>query len=69
MKGFTWRKWRAGLFIAIGLALTTAGAGLMAGMKWQAFVAVFCTAVPGFVGTYLKNHPIEDIDETKSSTP
>lgn len=43
------------------LSIFVAGAGLVAGMKWQAFVAVFCAAAVTHFGAFLKDHPVEQI--------
>lgn len=63
------KKWRIGFVVALVLSLLTAGAGLAAGMQWQAFVAVFCAAAVSNLGAYLMKHPVESIvEETASST-
>lgn len=68
---FAWRKWKLGLAVSIFLSLLVAGAGVAAGMKWQAFVAVLCTALLTHVGAFLKDHPVDSIafgeDQTNSS--
>lgn len=61
---FSWRKWRLGLVVAIACGLLSAGAGVMAGMKWQAFIAVLSTSLLTHLVTYLKDHPIENIEDT-----
>jgi hypothetical protein len=70
MKSFTWRKWKLGFVIAIGAALLSAGAGGLAGMSgWKPFVAVICMSLITHLSTYLKNHPIEDIDDPADAAP
>ena len=64
LKSFSWRKWRVGLCIAIFCGLLNAGAGAMIGMSWQAFVSVLCASLLTNLLTYLKDHPIEAIDDT-----
>lgn len=57
----SWRRWRLGVVVTVVLSLIVAGAGLSAGMKWQAFLAVFCTALLTHFGSFLKDHPLEQI--------
>lgn len=59
----TWNKWTVGLAIATFFGLLSAGAGLAAGMKWQAFVAVLCTSLATHLGAYLMKHPVEDLPD------
>lgn len=63
MKPLTWKKWRVGLLLAIGLGCISAGAGLAAGMQWQAFVAVLCTSLVTHVGAYLAKSPLDQVDD------
>ncbi len=68
---FCWRKWKLGLVIAIVLSFLVAGSGLAAGAHWQAFVAVLCTALLTHLGSFLKEHPVDDIafdDDSKPKT-
>lgn len=60
-----WKKWKIGLVIAILCGVFSAGAGLVAGMQWQAFVAVLCASLLTHLLTFLKNHPIENIEDTQ----
>ena len=62
------KKWRIGLAVSLFFSLLTAGAGLSAGMKWQAFIAVFCAAAVTNLGAYLMKHPVESIVEESEST-
>lgn len=57
----SWRRWKIGLVVTVILSLLVAGAGLTVGMKWQAFVAVFCAACVTHFGSFLKDHPVESI--------
>lgn len=50
-----------GVAVAVVMSLIVAGAGVVAGMHWQAFVAVFCAACGTHLGTFLKDHPVEQI--------
>lgn len=59
----TWKKWRVGLWLAILLGFLSAGAGLLAGMAWQAFVAVLCTSLLTHITAYLMKSPIEQVDD------
>ena len=63
------KKWKIGLTVACLLGGLTAGAGLVAGMQWQAFVAVLCTSLATHLGAYLMKHPIESIDLGTTHTP
>jgi len=63
LKKFTWRKWRAGLIVASFLGLFSALASLAGGFKWIVFLSVLGTSLATHWITYLKNHPIESIDE------
>jgi uncharacterized membrane protein YeiH len=57
----SWRRWKLGVLVSVVLSLFVAGAGLAAGMKWQAFISVLCTALVTHFGSFLKDHPIEQI--------
>lgn len=59
----SWKKWVIGLSVAILFGLLTAGAGLVAGMQWQAFVAVLCASLATNLGAYLMKHPVESVEE------
>jgi hypothetical protein len=59
----TWKKWRIGFWIAVLLGTLSAGAGLAAGMKWQAFVAVLCTSLLTHIGAYLMKSPLDDVQD------
>lgn len=56
------RKWKVGIFIAVLFGLLSAGAGLAAGMQWQAFIAVLCTSLATHLGAYLMKHPLESVE-------
>ena len=58
-----WKKWKLGLGIAVVCGLLNAGASLVDGMHWKAFVAVLCTSLLTNGLTFLKDHPIETIKE------
>lgn len=59
----SWKKWIIGLSVAILFGLLTAGAGLVAGMTWQAFVSVLCAALATNLGAYMMKHPVESVEE------
>lgn len=65
----SWKKWKLGVIVSLFLSLLVAGSGLAAGMKWQAFVAVFCTAALTHFGSFLQNHPVDDISFDTSKVP
>lgn len=56
-----WKLWRLGALVSIVLSLLVAGAGLAAGVTWQAFVATFCAACLTHFGSYLMKHPVDQI--------
>ena len=58
-----YKKWKIGFTVSIIFGLLTAGAGLAAGMTWQAFVAVLCTSLVTQLAAYLMKHPVEDISD------
>lgn len=66
MNTINWRKWLIGVGMSLVLSLCVAGSGLVAGMKWQAFIAVFCAAAVTHLTAWMKQHPIESIDLTKT---
>ena len=61
------KKWTIGIVVSFFFSMLTAGAGLSAGMKWQAFIAVFCAAAVTNLGAYLMKHPVESIIEESES--
>lgn len=68
-KYMNWRRWKLGLVISIACALFTAGAGLTAGMKWQAFVAVLSSALLSNLMNFLYRHPVETIADDPDLGP
>lgn len=65
-----WKKWKIGLVVAVILGLLSAGAGLAAGMHWQAFIAVLCTSLTTHLLAFLKEHPVESVkEETNPNNP
>lgn len=62
-----WKKWKIGLTIAVACGFLNAGASLVDGMHWRAFVAVLCTSLLTNLLTYLKDHPVDGLpDDTKT---
>ena len=59
----SWKKWKIGVVVALVMSAFGAGAGLVAGMKLQAFVAVFCANCITHFAAFLKDHPIESIQD------
>lgn len=57
----SWRSWKLGILVALAMSLFVALAGLTAGMKWQAFLAVFGAGCLTHFGTFLKDHPVDQI--------
>lgn len=65
-----WKKWKIGLVISLALGVLTAGAGLADQMSWKSFVAVLCAAVLSNLFSFLKQHPIESVqDEDRRTGP
>ena len=60
-----WKKWRVGLFVATLYSLAVAGSTALVGGNWKVFLAAFCTALITNWSAYLKQHPIEDIQDTQ----
>ena len=50
------------LAVSFGLSFCVAMAGVAAGMRWQAFIAVLGTALATHLGAYVKDHPPEQIE-------
>lgn len=55
------KRWKLGICVSIALSVLVAGSGLAAGMKWQAFVSVLCTALLTHLGAFLTQNPVEKI--------
>jgi len=56
-----WKKWKIGAVVSIVLSLFVAMAGLAAGMTWRGFLSVFGMACVTHFGSYLKDHPTDQI--------
>jgi hypothetical protein len=65
MSALTWKKWRVGLWLAIGFGVLTAGIGGLTG-NWKTFVSVLCSSVIGQVTSYLMKSPISDVQDSPS---
>ena len=59
----TWKKWRVGLWLAIAIALLSAGAGVAADMTWRQFVALLSSSLLSGLSGYVTKSPIEDIED------
>jgi len=59
----TWKKWRVGLWLAIGIAILTAGAGVASDMSWRQFVALVCSCLLSGIVSYLAKSPLEDVED------
>jgi hypothetical protein len=51
-----------GCVVSLVLSLFVAGAGLSAGASWKVFLSVFCSAALTHLGSWLKDHPVEEVD-------
>ena len=58
----TWKKWRVGFWLAVAVALLSAGAGVAAELTWRQFVALLCSSLLAGVSGYLAKSPIDDIE-------
>jgi len=65
----TWKKWRVGLLLTIGLGVLSGCAGLAAGMSWQAFAAVVATSLVTHITAYLQKSPLEDVEDQNNNEP
>ena len=64
------KAWKLGACIAIVLSALVAGSGLAAGMSWQSFVAVFCTAALTHFGAFVTQNPVDKIKfDSNEKTP
>lgn len=60
------KRWKMGLLVATLQAAVIAGSTLVApGSNWKTFVAAFCTALGPLWANWVKQHPIEDIQDTQ----
>lgn len=59
------KKWKLGLFIATLCAVFSACAGLAGTMNWKSFLAVFAASLLTNWGNWMKQHPIEEIEDTE----
>jgi hypothetical protein len=68
---FAWRKWKLGFAVSSFMALIVAGAGLVSGMQMRSFIAVLCAALLTNLGSFLKDHPVDDVsfdDDQKTNS-
>jgi Trk-type K+ transport system membrane component len=64
-----WKRWKLGLAVATFLSAFVAGAALSTGGSWKTIVAVFCSALLTNWGSWLKEHPIEQISNDTTLLP
>jgi hypothetical protein len=64
----SWKLWRLGAMLAIFLSLCVALAGLAAGMKWPAFLAVLGASLVSHFGAYIKDHPVDSVTFETTTT-
>lgn len=65
---YNFKKWKLGLIVSIFKALLVSGSTALVGGDWKVFTASFCVSLAGLLESYLKAHPIEEIeglDDTK----
>lgn len=63
MSKLTWHKWRVGLWLALGIAVLSTGAGVAADMTWRQFVALLCSNLLAGATAYLAKSPLENVEE------
>jgi hypothetical protein len=59
------KKWLMGAAASLFLSLLVACAAMVAGADWWVFLSVFGTAAGTHFSAWMKQHPIEEIDDTK----
>ena len=60
----SWKSWKIGILVALGLSVFVSLAGLAAGGGWKVLLSVFGSACLTHFGAFLKDHSIEEITET-----
>lgn len=65
----SWRRWKLGIVVAVVLSACVAGSALEAGTTWRVFVQVFCTALVTHFLSFLKDHPLEQIQFSDTTPP
>ena len=60
----TWRHWKRGLVIALFTGLATGLVGLVAGVNLEQAAIIFGACVGKDLLLYLKDHPLESINDT-----
>lgn len=67
-KVIRWSAWKRGLIVACLTGLFTAVSGLVAGVTWRQFVVILAVCVAKDALLYLKQHPVEDLQDTRMIT-
>lgn len=60
----SWKKWRRGLLIAAITGAATGAIGLSIGVTWHQTLILFGVSIGKDLLLYLKDHPIEQIEDT-----
>lgn len=58
-----WKKWKMGLLVAFVTGLLTAGASISDDIRLMPIIRVFCVSLVATFGAYLKNHPVEEVQD------
>lgn len=65
----TWKKWKTGLWLTIGIAVLSTLAGITTDMNWRQFLALFGAITSASITTYLMKSPLQDVEEDNESKP
>jgi hypothetical protein len=66
---FSWRQWRMGLAVAVAAAVLNSGVAYSAGGSLKVIIGTFCTSLMTVGPAYLKQHPIEEIQDSRLTKP
>lgn len=65
----SWKRWKLGVIIAVGLSALVATAGLTTGTHWKTWLATFAVALITHFGAFQTQHPLESIELDTATTP
>lgn len=65
----TWKKWRVGLWLTLGIAVLSTLAGLTTDMNWRQLLALFGTTTSAALTTYLMKSPLQDVEDETDPKP
>lgn len=64
-----WRLWKLGALVSLLMSLLVACAGLVEGMHWRGFLAVFGAAALTHFGAFIYQHPVDQITFPDEKAP